>query len=106
MAVDGVVVARVDGLDREAVRDLALAVRDHVGIRGVVLAGAPDSGGVAMVSAVGTDSGLHASDLIADAVKQIKGGGGRNAELAVAGGKDPEGIDAALDLARAAAGIA
>ena len=40
-AVDGVVVARVDGLDRDDLRELALAVRDHPGVRGVVLGGAP-----------------------------------------------------------------
>lgn len=103
-AVDGVVVERIDGLDRDAVRDLALAVRDQPGIRGVVLAGAPETGGVAMVSAVRPGSGLHASELIAEAVGAIKGGGGRNAELAVAGGKDPEGIDTALELVRRSLG--
>jgi len=98
-------VARVDGLERDDLRELALAVRDHPGIRGVVLGSAPPGGGAAIVSAVTADSGLHASDLIADAAKLVKGGTGKNAELAVAGGKDPEALDAALDLVRAAAGI-
>ena len=44
------------------------------------------------------------SSLIADAAKAIKGGGGRDPRLAVAGGKDPGGLDDALALARAAAG--
>jgi len=104
-AVDGVVVARVDGLDREAVRDLAVAVRDVPGIRAVVLGSAPEGGGVALVAAVTPDSGLNAAELIADAAKAVKGGGGKAADLAVAGGKDPGALDAALDLARAAAGI-
>ncbi len=95
-AVDGVVVHRVDGLDREALRDLAIAVRDKPDIRGVVLASAPDGGGAAMVSAVRPDSGLHASELIAGATRHIKGGAGKNAELAIAGGKDPGGLDEAL----------
>ncbi len=43
------------------------------------------------MSAVTADSGLHASELIADAAKLVKGGTGKNAELAVAGGKDPDG---------------
>ncbi len=51
------------------------------------------------------DSGLHASDLIAEAAKLVKGGTGKNAELAVAGGKDPAALDAALDVVRVAAGI-
>jgi alanyl-tRNA synthetase len=106
LAVDGVVVARVDGLDRDGVRDLAVAVRDQPGIRAVVLGSAPDSGGVALVAAVAAESGLNASELIADAAKAVKGGGGKSADLAVAGGKDPSALDDALGMARAAAGIA
>jgi len=105
-AVDGIVVARIDGLDREGVRDLALAVRDHASIRAVVLGSAPEGGGVTIVAAVTADSGLNASELIADAAKAVKGGGGKSADLAVAGGKDPAALDHALDLARSAAGIA
>ena len=41
-AVDGVVVARVDGLDRDGLRDLAVAVRDTAGVRAVVIIGEPD----------------------------------------------------------------
>jgi alanyl-tRNA synthetase len=105
-AVDGVVVARVDGLDRDALRDLAVAVRDVPGVKAVVLGSAPDGGGVAMVAAVRADAGFHASELIADAAKAVKGGTGKNAELAVAGGKDPGALDDALAIARAAAGLA
>ena len=104
-AVDGVVVERVDGLDRDAVRTLALAVRDQPGIRGVVLGAAPDGGGVALVAAVTPDSGLNAGELIADAARAVGGGGGKGADLAVAGGRDPGGLDEALGRARAAAGL-
>jgi alanyl-tRNA synthetase len=103
-AVDGIVVARRDGIDRDALRDLALAIRDQPGIRAVVLGGAPEGGGAALVSAVAKTAGLNAGELIADAAKLIKGGGGKHPELAVAGGKDAAGIDAALAAARAAAG--
>jgi alanyl-tRNA synthetase len=54
---------------------------------------------------VSPDSGLDAAGLLADAKASIKGGGGGNASLATAGGKDPGGVDAALDQARAAAGL-
>ncbi|MGY6502310.1 MAG: alanine--tRNA ligase [Acidimicrobiales bacterium] len=101
-AVDGVVVTRRDGIARDDIRDLAVAVRDQPGVRGVVIGGAPDGGGVAIVAAVRADSGLHASELIADAAKLVKGGTGKNAELAVAGGRDPERLDEALDLVRGA----
>jgi alanyl-tRNA synthetase len=104
-AVDGVVVARVDGLARDGIRDLAVAVRVRPGIRAVVLGGAPEGGGAALVAAVVADAGLHAGELIAEGSKLIKGGGGKAPDLAVAGGKDPDGIDAALDLARGALGI-
>jgi alanyl-tRNA synthetase len=105
-AVDGVVVTRVDDIDRDGVRDLAVAVRDQPGVRAVVLGAAPPEGGAALVSAVTKDSGLDAAVLIADASKSIKGGGGKDPLLAVAGGKDPGGLDAALAQARAAAGLA
>ncbi|HEX7132251.1 MAG TPA: DHHA1 domain-containing protein, partial [Iamia sp.] len=105
-AVDGVVIARVDGLDRDAVRTLALAVRDQPGVRAVVLGAAPEGGGVALVAAVTPDSGLEAGALIADAAKTVGGGGGKGADLAVAGGRNPDGLDEALDQARAAAGLA
>ena len=105
-AVDGVVVARLDGMGRDELRDLAVALRDRPGIRAVVLGGEPDGGGVALVSAVAPDSGLHAAELLADAARAVKGGGGKSADLAVAGGKDPAALDDALDLVRAAAGIA
>ena len=49
-AVDGIVIARVDGLDRDGVRDLAVAVRDRAGIKAVVLGTAPDGGGVTIVA--------------------------------------------------------
>ncbi|HEV7721575.1 MAG TPA: alanine--tRNA ligase, partial [Iamia sp.] len=105
-AVDGIVVARVDGLDRDAVRTLALAVRDQPDVRAVVLGAAPDGGGVALVAAVTPDSGLEAGALIAEAARTVGGGGGKGADLAVAGGRNPDGLDEALDQARVAAGLA
>jgi alanyl-tRNA synthetase len=98
-AVDGVVIARVDGLDRDGLRELAVAVRDKPGVRAAVLAGAPSSGGAALVAA--TDGDLHAGELLAEAAKAIKGGGGKDPKLAVAGGKDPGGLDQALEIVRA-----
>ena len=103
LAVNGVVVARVDDASRDELKDLAVAVRDVPGINAVVLGAAPVSGGVSLVSAVRPASGFHASDLIAEALKVIGGGGGKSADLAVAGGRNADGLDEALRLARAAA---
>jgi alanyl-tRNA synthetase len=102
-AVDGVVVERVEGLDRDGVRDLAVAIRDIDGVEAVVLGSAPDGGGVALVAAALKDGPFHAGNLIGDAAKLIKGGGGKGQDLAVAGGKDADGLDAALETAREAA---
>jgi alanyl-tRNA synthetase len=104
-AVDGVVVARVDALPRDDLRNLALAVRDKTDVRGVVLGGEPEGGGATLVAAVRKDSGLDAGHLITEAKKTIGGGGGPNPEIAMAGGKNAAGIDEALDQVRAAAGI-
>ena len=103
-AVDGVVVERVDGMGRDDLRDLALAVRDQPGIRAAVLLGAPEGGGVALVAAATKDSGLIASDLIAAAAKLVGGGGGKSPDLAVAGGRFPDRLPEALAAARAAVG--
>ena len=102
-AVDGVVVARVDGLDRNGLRDLAVSVRDHDGVDAVVLGAALDSGGVALVSAVTPEGGFNAGVLIEDAKKTVGGGGKPGDEFAVAGGSNAEALDDALDEVRAAA---
>ncbi len=105
-ATDGVVVARIDGMSRDQLKDLAVAIRDREEIQAVVLGGAADGGGAALVAAVVPGNEPEAGALIAEGAKAIKGGGGKGADLAMAGGKDPEGVDQALDLARQAAGVA
>ena len=105
-AVDGVVVARVDDVGRDGLRDLAVSIRDAAGVRAVVLGTALESGGAALAAAAAPDGGLYAGDLIEDAKKTI-GGGGRSApDLCVAGGRDSSRLDEALDQVRSAAGIA
>ena len=99
-AVDGVVVARIDADTRDEVRELALSLRDRPGIRAVVLGASPGGKGVALVAAVAPGSGLDAGALIAEAVKMVGGGGGKGADVASAGGKDPSRLDDALDHVR------
>ena len=100
-ATNGSVVARVDGLPQSDLRDLALAVR-QTGVEIVVLIGITDTGGVALASAVGKAVDVNAGDLVKDAARAVGGGGGGKGDIAVAGGKDPTGIDLALELARSA----
>jgi alanyl-tRNA synthetase len=104
-AVDGVVVARVDQLAPGDLRELALAVRQQPGVATVVLVGETPSGGVSLVAAVQPGSERPASALITDAARAVGGGGGGKGDIATAGGKDPGGIDEAVRLARAAAGV-
>jgi alanyl-tRNA synthetase len=99
-AVEGVVVARVDGTPRDDLQKLAVAIREQPGIRAAVLGAVPPSGGVALVAAVGRDSGLVASDLVAEPARMVGGGGGKGGDVAVAGGRDPDRLDEALELAR------
>jgi alanyl-tRNA synthetase len=101
----GIVVARVDGLAPNDLRELAIAVRHQPGVRIAVLGGVTDAGGVSLASAVTPGSGLQAGDLIKDAAKAVKGGGGGKGDVATAGGKDPAALDEALALARAAAAV-
>jgi alanyl-tRNA synthetase len=96
----GVVIERIDGLAPNALRDLAVAVRDVPGIKVVVLGGVVDSGGVALVAAVAPGSALKAGDVIRDAAKTVGGGGGGKGDIATAGGKNVAALDAALDVAR------
>ena len=50
------------------------------------------------------DAGLNAATIVRGAAKNIKGGGGGQPSFAQAGGKDPEGLGAALDAMLAALG--
>jgi alanyl-tRNA synthetase len=99
-AVNGIVVARVDGITANDLRDLAVAIRQQSGINAVVLGGVTDTGGVSIVGATATALKANAGDLIKDAAKAVGGGGGGKGDIATAGGKNPEALDEALSIAR------
>jgi alanyl-tRNA synthetase len=102
----GAVVARRDGLSADGLRELALAVRSQPGVRAVVLGGCPEDGKVSLVAAVAKGHVPAAPDLVAKAARLVGGGGGgRNPELAMAGGRDASRLDEALDSARAELGV-
>ncbi|MFM9037871.1 MAG: alanine--tRNA ligase [Actinomycetota bacterium] len=104
-AVEGVVVARVDGLAPAELRELTLAVRAQNTIRAVVLVGVSSTGGVSMVAATAAGFEVAAADLIRGAAKAVGGGGGGKGDVVTAGGKNVDGIDEAIRLAREAARI-
>lgn len=99
-AADGVVAQVVSDVDRGQLRDLALAVLAGEDIKAVILGAAPEAGGVALVSAVEPGHGLHASDILAEPLKLVKGGGAANDKLAAGGGKDASKLAEAVDLAQ------
>jgi alanyl-tRNA synthetase len=104
-AEGGVVVARRDGLSGDLLRDLAQNTRATAGLRAVVLGGSPDGEKAALaVSAErnGDRAQVDAGDLVRQIAPFLGGGGGGSPEMAVAGGRDPGGIDRALDEARRA----
>jgi alanyl-tRNA synthetase len=96
----GVVVERLDGLDQKQLTELVNNLRGDPGVRAVVVGSVVAAGKVALVAGVPRGSDLVASDLIKEAAKMVGGGGGRNAEVATAGGKDPGRLDDALDAVR------
>ena len=101
-ATSGVVVARRDGLDPDLLRDLAQTTRTTADLRVVVLGGSPDGKRATLaVSAGGSgNERVDAGNLVKQLSPLLGGGGGGSPEMAVAGGKDPAGIDRALDEAR------
>jgi alanyl-tRNA synthetase len=102
-AVDGVVVQRLDGIEPNDLRDLAIAVREQAGIRRVVLMGETPTGGVTLVATVQPEENIPAADLIKAAARAVGGGGGGKGDIATAGGKDPSGLEEALKIALEAA---
>jgi len=95
---DGVLVARSDGRSGDELRSLAGAVRHRAGARAVVLASATHQDTAALAAA--TDGSVDAVALVRGVAAAIGGGGGGTSELALAGGKRPEGIDEALTTLR------
>jgi alanyl-tRNA synthetase len=92
-----VIARRTDGLARHQRRDLADSLRQqHPGA--VVILGAEDEGKAALVVAVGAHVGnrIDARELVKRVGPLVGGGGGGRPDLVEAGGKNPNGLEAAL----------
>ncbi len=95
------IVARVDGLGPDEMRQLAFELRSMsapLGAGFVVIGGSPDGQRASLISVVVKGSGLKASQLIDRAAKAVGGGVGRGDEIAMAGGRKAEGLSEALSL--------
>jgi alanyl-tRNA synthetase len=92
------IAAKVEGFDRDALRQLVDVLRQKIS-SGVIVLASPDDGKVALIAAVTKDLNpkLHAGRIIQEIAKLVGGSGGGRPDLAEAGGKDTSGIQNALD---------
>jgi alanyl-tRNA synthetase len=98
---DGITIltAKVDATT-EVVKDMAFSmIRENKSL--VAVLGNTADGKAFLTVAIGEEAikskGLHAGNLVRELAKEIKGGGGGQPHFATAGGKDPSGIQNALD---------
>jgi alanyl-tRNA synthetase len=88
---------RVDNLERPQMRTLVDNLRNKLG-SGVVVLGSASDGKVALIVGVTKDltSRVQAGKIISPVAQKVGGSGGGRPDMAEAGGKNPEALDAAL----------
>lgn len=90
--------ANVDNVDMNGLRDLGDQLKEKLGEGVVVLLS--NQGGrvnmIAMATQAPLNAGAHAGNLIKGIAALVGGGGGGRPNMAQAGGKNPEGIPAAI----------
>ena len=94
----------------EVIKDLAFQIKGEAPMDGKIffVGGIKDGAKCALMVALSEDlvkEGLHAGKLVKDAAKHIQGGGGGQPHFATAGGKNPEGLDVAVDSILESAGL-
>ena len=96
-----VVVGQVSSADMDGLRMVADMVRDHLKCGVVTLAAvhADKVNFVVMATKEAVGKGIHAGNIVKEAAKIAGGGGGGRPDMAQAGGKLPEKINEALQLA-------
>ena len=100
--VNGVTVASaILPMSAQAAKDLAFKVREAISENLLCVIGSVDQGKpmltVMMSEDVVKDHNLNAGQLVREAAKLIQGGGGGQPHFATAGGKNPDGLSAAVD---------
>ena len=95
------VASRAEGLDMNGLRNMGDKLRSEIGEGVVVLASAVDGKVNLMVTATdgAVAKGAHAGNIIKAIAAEVGGGGGGRPQMAQAGGKNPAGIDKALEKA-------
>ncbi len=99
-----VVLVEVKALKGGALRDFSDRVRQQEKAEGAIVASTDDGQAYLVVNfdQALVERGLDASRLVRELGQHIGGGGGGRPTLAEAGGRNPEGVQAALEAARAA----
>lgn len=93
-----VLAAKVQAADMNNLRNMADDLKQKLGSAIIVL-GSPVEGKVNLIAGVSKDlidKGFHAGKLIKEVASRCGGGGGGRPDMAQAGGKNPEQLDAAL----------
>jgi alanyl-tRNA synthetase len=96
------IVERVDNLGVDELRKLIDGLKKETAL--VTILASVKDGKVALIGAVTKDlvaKGVSAANLIKAIAPEVEGGGGGKPDMAQAGGKNPAGVDRALDKARA-----
>jgi alanyl-tRNA synthetase len=99
---NGIVVAEVTAVKGSALKDLSDQIRQSKKAS-VVLLGSVDDGRAYLVVNVDpslVERGVDAVSVAREAAKKIAGGGGGRPDLAEAGGKNPEGLSEAFEVAK------
>ena len=93
------VIQGVISLDPQLVKDIAFQLRGQFTENLIVVIGSTFEGKPALTVSFSDDmvaAGLNAGKMVREAGRLIQGGGGGQAHFATAGGKDPDGIVAAV----------
>ena len=96
-----VIIERMDA-DVNTLKDAVIVLRNECPDMAVVLGSVKD-GKPALLIVLGqnrVDAGLNAGQMVRTLGKEIQGGGGGQPHFATAGGKNPDGLDKALSVAK------
>ncbi len=96
-----VIIERMDA-DVNTLKDAVMVLRNECPDMAVVLGSVKD-GKPALLIVLGqnrVDAGLNAGQMVRTLGKEIQGGGGGQPHFATAGGKNPDGLDKALSVAK------
>ena len=98
-----IIAQKIDLGDSGAIKDLAFQLKGQIDnlfmVLGAEVNGRPNLT-IAISDNLATEKGLHAGNIIREAAKEMRGGGGGQPFFATAGGSYIEGIDAAIEKAK------